>query len=43
MRHGEMSDKLLGWSLEKCFLRLPHPKGKNSAMVSSGNEAGPLP
>ena len=43
MRPGKMSDKLLGWSLDKCFPRVPHTKGKNSAMVSSRNEAGYLP
>ena len=35
VRPGEVSDKLLRWSLEKVFSSSPTPQGKNRAMVSS--------
>ena len=40
VRPGEVTNSWDGvW--KKCFPRVPHPKEKNSTMVSSRNEAGP--
>ena len=43
VRPGEMSDKLLRWSLEEVFSSSPTPQGKNRAKVSLRKKGGPLP